>query len=315
MRKVLILVTLILGISVFDAHAGSPLCGDPPSPNQNNRNPVATIDLSLHGAPQRAATIAIGAFVDVGGTPKDASGKPTKGISEPSWTFLGDETAYDAIDTDCFTPRITGKKDAIIIFSLEQDSKKSNEFRLTIGRGGAVPSPIASSSDSEDDEYCAWRDAQGFHCVSGTRANTKCENIEFPPQCASPNKCVRKTLDQCVGGDAFSSQTRPLQETPKDLGRLIQQLFNWSLGILGISIFVIMIFSGAQMLLYAGIPNKVSEARSRIQDAILGAILLLAAYLILNVINPNLVGQNTKLPPIQSGVQRTTPAASPTQTP
>lgn len=284
-------------VPLFGAHAGSPLCGDPPAPNQDNTNPVASIDLSLHGAPGRTKTIAIGAFVDLGGTPKDSSGKPTKGTSEPEWTFLGDETAYTVADTNCFTPRLTGKKDAVIIIFLEQDGVKSNEFTLTIGKGG--PIPIAYPSDAESDQFCAWKDSQGiFHCVSGTQNNLKCENIEFPPQCATPNQCVRKTLDQCAGGDPLPTQIRAVQAPPTDLGKFIQQLFNWSLSILGVVIFVVIIFSGAQMLIYAGIPAKISDAQGRIQDALLGAALLLAAYLILNVINPNLVGQSSRLPPI-----------------
>lgn len=166
----------------------------------------------------------------------------------------------------------------------------------------ALISQIAS--ESEGDVYCAWKDSKGdYHCVKGTQSNVTCSDIESPEQCKTPNKCVRKTLTlgECIGTEPLGSQTRPTPEEPKDLGKLIQQLFNWSLGILGVTVFVIIIFSGAQMILYAGVPGKISDAQDRIRDAILGAALLLAAYLILNVINPNLVKQNTTLPPIKSG--------------
>lgn len=86
--------------------------------------------------------------------------------------------------------------------------------------------------------------------------------------------------------------TVPTQGLPTDLGQLIQQIFTWSLGLLGIAVFVMFFYAGLLWLTAAGNTANVGEAKSRMTNAVFGAILLLSSYLILNTINPNFV-QNT----------------------
>ncbi|MCL5459887.1 pilin, partial [Loigolactobacillus coryniformis] len=76
---------------------------------------------------------------------------------------------------------------------------------------------------------------------------------------------------------------------PTDLGQLIQQIFIWSLGLLGIAVFVMFFYAGFLWLTAAGNTAKVSEAKRRMTNAVFGAILLLSSYLILNTINPDFV--------------------------
>ncbi len=73
------------------------------------------------------------------------------------------------------------------------------------------------------------------------------------------------------------------------LGDLIGMVFNYSLQILGLIVFIMILFSGFQWLLAGGNPGTISKARSRITQTLLGATILLASYLILNTINPDLV--------------------------
>lgn len=94
------------------------------------------------------------------------------------------------------------------------------------------------------------------------------------------------------GGPAFSAPPRPTLPTqglPTDLGQLIQQIFTWSLGLLGIAVFVMFFYAGFLWLTAAGNSANVGEAKSRMTNAVFGAILLLSSYLILNTINPNFV--------------------------
>jgi len=101
-----------------------------------------------------------------------------------------------------------------------------------------------------------------------------------------------------VGGD-FQAQpvsAPPTQGLPTNLGQLISQIFTWSLGILGISVFVIFFYSGFLWLTAAGNTSKIGEAKTHMTNAVFGAILLLSSYLILYTINPDLVKNTVNLP-------------------
>ena len=94
--------------------------------------------------------------------------------------------------------------------------------------------------------------------------------------------------------DFFLDATRavvslPDLNTPKDIGEFIGNLYTFSLQILGIVIFVRFVWAGWLYLSAAGNGANVSKAKSVMTNAIIGAILLLSSYLILYVINPDLV--------------------------
>jgi len=102
-----------------------------------------------------------------------------------------------------------------------------------------------------------------------------------------------------VGGSKFGSSqavTPPTQGLPTDIGQLIQQIFTWSLSVLGIAVFVMFFYAGFLYLTAAGNTARVGEAQSRMTNAIFGAILLLSSYLILNTINPDFVQNSFNLP-------------------
>lgn len=74
-----------------------------------------------------------------------------------------------------------------------------------------------------------------------------------------------------------------------DLNALVKQIYLIALGIIGILAFGMIIFGGIQYSMSAGDPSRQKDARDRITQAIWGVILLLAAFLILNTINPDLI--------------------------
>jgi len=88
----------------------------------------------------------------------------------------------------------------------------------------------------------------------------------------------------------------------QDLPAFISSVYSFSLTILGLAIFVQIIRAGFKWFTAAGNAGKSGEATKMIKNAIIGAILLLASYLILNVINPDLVKNTFKfnLPPSSS---------------
>lgn len=68
--------------------------------------------------------------------------------------------------------------------------------------------------------------------------------------------------------------------------------FQFALGAAGAVALGVLIFGGIKYITSAGNPSGQGDAKKWIQDAILGLLLLLGSYLILNTINPDLVNIN-----------------------
>lgn len=114
------------------------------------------------------------------------------------------------------------------------------------------------------------------------------------------------------GGEPFQPRpvtAPPTQGLPTDLGQLISQIFAWSLGILGISVFVMFFYSGFLWLTAAGNTSKIGEAKTHMTNAVFGAILLLSSYLILYTINPDFVKCTVNLPGL--GTQQPSDSSNP----
>ncbi len=81
----------------------------------------------------------------------------------------------------------------------------------------------------------------------------------------------------------------------KDLGDtssipdLISYIYKFALGACGITALVSIIIGAAQYAFSAGDSSKAGDAKDRITSALLGVLILLFSYLILNTINPDLV--------------------------
>ena len=85
----------------------------------------------------------------------------------------------------------------------------------------------------------------------------------------------------------------------------IANFYQYALSIAGILAFGIIVYGGVRYMIAVGNPSGESDAKEWIKAAIMGLLLLAGAYLILNLINPNLV--NLTLPALNpSGAQNTT---------
>ncbi|MEK7201709.1 MAG: pilin, partial [Patescibacteria group bacterium] len=69
---------------------------------------------------------------------------------------------------------------------------------------------------------------------------------------------------------------------------LIAWIYYFIVGIAGLAAFVMLVFGGIQWLTSGAIPSQAGEARDKIRNAILGLLLVLASFLIIQVINPEL---------------------------
>ena len=82
---------------------------------------------------------------------------------------------------------------------------------------------------------------------------------------------------------------------------LIGAVFNYSFQLLGLIIFLTFLWAGFMWLGAGGNPGIIGKAKSRMTSAILGAVLILSSYLILNTINPDLINIGFPLPGINIG--------------
>jgi len=74
----------------------------------------------------------------------------------------------------------------------------------------------------------------------------------------------------------------------QDLVQVVGYLYYFIVGISGLAAFVMLVWGGVQWLTSGAIPSQAGEARDRIKGAILGLLLVLASFLIIQIINPGL---------------------------
>lgn len=75
----------------------------------------------------------------------------------------------------------------------------------------------------------------------------------------------------------------------QDLPAFISSIYSFTLTVVGVAVFIQIVRAGFMWLTAAGNVGKAAGAKSMMTNAVIGAILLFAAYMILFVINPDLV--------------------------
>ena len=93
--------------------------------------------------------------------------------------------------------------------------------------------------------------------------------IEFTPQVA-------------IGGF-----TGPI--STDSIGKYITEVYKYLIGIVGILATVVMMIGGVIWIGAGGNASRISEAKAWISGALMGLVLTLSSYMILNTINPDLV--------------------------
>ena len=77
----------------------------------------------------------------------------------------------------------------------------------------------------------------------------------------------------------------PAQQT---LTGIVAWLYVFIVGISGLAAFVMIVWGGIQWMTSQGNPTATNEAKDKIQKALLGLLLVLSSFLILQIINPEL---------------------------
>ncbi len=107
---------------------------------------------------------------------------------------------------------------------------------------------------------------------------------------------VQSDNDDVSAASGPEAQANPPATKFQDL---ITGAFNYSLALVGIAVFLMIMWGGFLWLTSAANPGNISSAKKYITNALLGAVLLVSAYVILFTINPELVGGGLTLPGIE----------------
>jgi len=76
--------------------------------------------------------------------------------------------------------------------------------------------------------------------------------------------------------------------TRQDLPGIVAWLYVFIVGIAGLAAFVMIVWGGVKWMSSQGNPTQTTEARDIIKSALLGLLLVLVSFLILQIINPEL---------------------------
>jgi len=88
--------------------------------------------------------------------------------------------------------------------------------------------------------------------------------------------------------------------TNQNLSEIIAYAYYFIVGIAGLAAFVMLVWGGVQWLASGAVPSQAAEARDKVRNAILGLLLVLASFLIIQIINPELTILSGKpYPPIE----------------
>ena len=123
----------------------------------------------------------------------------------------------------------------------------------------------------------------------GTKITFTCP--KYPPD----------TLD-CVPGNPYFIEDineKIVGDQPIDIPHLITYFYEWIIVLGGLAVFVAFIWAGLLLLTSVGDAGKMSQARKKMQNSLIGFLILLSSYLIFYTINPEL----TRLGAVQIGIE------------
>jgi hypothetical protein len=103
------------------------------------------------------------------------------------------------------------------------------------------------------------------------------------------------TYPELDGAIVPGGDVKPGEELPQ----FIKYIFTFSLGAVGVLGLLAIIFGAFTYLTAVGNPQQAAKAKEQIFSALLGILLLLGSYILLNTINPDLIKLGVKLESIE----------------
>ncbi len=109
------------------------------------------------------------------------------------------------------------------------------------------------------------------------------QSLQFTPQISVPGSKITGTVDVGTYNAASGTMVSDL------LPRYIIAFYNYGLAIAGILATIVLMGGGIVWLMSGGDSGKIGQAKELITGSIIGLVILVVAWVILNTINPNLV--------------------------
>ena len=72
------------------------------------------------------------------------------------------------------------------------------------------------------------------------------------------------------------------------LNQIVAWFYYFIIGVAGLAAFVMLVTGGVKYLTSAGNPSAIGDAKDQIKSALLGLLIILGSWLILQVVNPEL---------------------------
>lgn len=91
------------------------------------------------------------------------------------------------------------------------------------------------------------------------------------------------------------------------IAQLIEAIYNYAIGIAGLIAVIMLMYGGFTWILSGGDPSRISSAKESIKSAVLGLVLVMSSYTILNFVNPSLVSPDSlkiELPELREEAER-----------
>lgn len=92
---------------------------------------------------------------------------------------------------------------------------------------------------------------------------------------------------QITVGDFKSGEAKPI--TPTSIGQYINAIYKYAIGVVGILAAIVLMYGGILWITALGNAERVSNAQSWIKASLTGLVLALSSYMILYIVNPDLV--------------------------
>lgn len=159
---------------------------------------------------------------------------------------------------------------------------------LSLFMAGSIPTVHAASANG----CCVYSDTKTTYCTSNASSDScKGKNYTFE---AGETNCKKKHP---------SCQSVPLTFTPNVpipnlftggvvdgtlFGRYVNSFYIYFAGVAGILAVIMIMYGGFHYITSLGNPQRMNQGKEIISNALIGIILVLTSYLLLNIINPRL---------------------------
>ncbi len=105
---------------------------------------------------------------------------------------------------------------------------------------------------------------------------------------------VNNTMQLALNFDAVQNLAGiPLQFTIPNIGKLISILLPYIFGAAGIALLVYLVIGGLQMMLSRGDPKAMQSAQAKITNALIGFVIIIFAFFIVQIFGQLFNLQNT----------------------